>query len=134
MSSDLGAIIVSLLEDGNYDIRMRPIPMKWAKKCFLALIIPAVESELVIEFYHSKGSAFWVNHCEKWDIGSRVGKKRYEFDLASPKSYEDLKKYLEVSCLDRRTIVEFDAALDFDYHVAETKSDWMHINETSKVH
>ena len=129
---DLREIILSLLEEEEFSITMRPVRLQWTKSIFLALIIPREQSEMVLEFINMPGSKIGISEQTKHNNGSTSSVRRLEFDLVHPSALEDLRQYLEENCYKRHTIVEFEDNLDFDYAIAGVRSDW--INEKSRLH
>ncbi|MHA2264023.1 MAG: hypothetical protein ACXAEN_16640 [Candidatus Thorarchaeota archaeon] len=135
---DLREIILSLLEEEEFSITMRPVRLPWAKSIFLALIIPREQSEMVLEFIHTTGSKLSIREQIKYNNGSTSSSQNVEFDLIHPSSYEDLRQYLEKNCYKRHTVVEFEDNLDFDYAIAGVRSEpdnrWIRNNEKSRLH
>lgn len=113
-------IIISLLEEEEYELSLRPINMTFSNGIILALIIPREKSELVLEFKNPEGSIIEIGYFNKLNSG-RVcvpGDAKTKFNLAHPDEYEDLRLYLKEKCYNRHVEVEFEDILDHDFATA----------------
>ena len=121
---DIKRVILAILEDCNVTFRMRPIDWAFAKRLFLALVIPGDSEAIDIEFYYTKDSQTDTDIEVKEFITDLLdpGTKRlahvHRFELSDQKEFDALSEYLKLRCTNETVSVEFSVLDDLDFEMA----------------
>ena len=122
---DIKRVILTILEDCNVTFRMRPIDWPFAKRLFLALVVPSGEDGAIdIEFYFTKGSQTDTDIEVKefttslLDPGTKTLSHKHHYELSDQEEFDALSEYLKMRCSNETVAVEFSSLDDLDFEMA----------------